>query len=180
MKTNGPWKIKESEEKYKNPWMKVREDKVIRPDGKEGIWGIVEMLDGVCILPIDNDGYVYLISQFRYTLEKNSIEAAGGSLNEGEKILETAKRELKEEAGIMADEWIYLGTIYPFTTAIKSSATLYLARKLQFVESAPEGAEQIKVLKVKLGEALKMVMDNRIDHGPSCVLILKADAYLKS
>lgn len=180
MKNNGSWQIRESLEKYKNPWMKVREDKVIQPDGKEGIYGVVEMLDGACILPLDNDGYVYLINQFRYTIEKNSIEVAGGSVDKGEEILETAKRELKEEMGIIADEWISLGTVYPTTTAIKSSSTLFLARKLQFLKATPEGAEQIKVLKVKLEEALKMVMDGRIKHGSSCVLILKANEYLKS
>jgi len=180
MKTNGPWKIKESQEKYKNPWMKVREDKVIRPDGKEGICGIVEMLNGVCILPIDDDGYVYLIDLFRYALEKNSIEVVGGSINKSEEVLETAKRELKEEAGIIADEFIFLGTMYPLTTIIKSSSTLYLARKLRFVKATPEGTEQIKVLKVKLEEAVKMVMDGKIKHGPSCCLILKANEFLKS
>lgn len=139
MKTNGPWKIKESQEKYKNPWMKVHEDKVIRPDGQEGICGIVEMLDGVCILPIDGDGYVYLIDLFRYALEKNSIEVVGGSVNKGEEILETAKRELKEEAGIIADEFIFLGTIYPLTTIIKSSSTLYLAKKIEICYGHPRG-----------------------------------------
>lgn len=180
MKTNGPWKIKKSQEKYKNPWMKVREDKVIQPNGKEGVFGVVEMLNGACILPLDDDGCVYLINQFRYTIEKNSIEVAGGSINKGEEILETAKRELKEETGIMADEWIFLGTIYPMTTAVKSSSALYLARKLQFVKATPEGTEQIKVLKVKLEEALNMVMNERINHGPSCVLILKVNEYLKT
>lgn len=180
MKTNGPWKIKESREKYKNPWMKVSEDRVIRPDGKEGICGIVEMLDGVCILPIDDCGYVYLIDQFRYALEKNIIEVVGGSISKGEKKLETARRELKEEAGIIADELIFLGMINPLATIIKSSATLYLARKLQFVKAAPEGTEQIKVFKIKLEEALKMVMEDKINHGPSCVLILKASEYLKA
>lgn len=159
--------------------MKVREDKVIRPDGKEGICGIVEMLIGVCILPIDDDGYVYLIDLFRYALKKNNIEVVGGSIKKGEEILETAKRELKEEAGIIADEFIFLGTIYPLTTIIKSSSALYLARKLRFVKATPEGTEQIRVLKVKLGEALKMVMDDKIKHAPSCVLILKANEYLK-
>lgn len=160
--------------------MKVREDKVIRPDGKEGICGVVEMPKGACVLPIDDNGYVYLIDQFRYVLKKNSIEAAGGSANKNEEMLETAKRELKEETGIIANEWVFLGIIYPLTTVIKTSSALYLVRKLQFVKATPESTELIRMVKIKLEEAVKMVMENKINHGPSCVLILKANEYLKS
>ena len=179
MKKNGPWKIKENIEKYKNPWIRVSEDKVIRPDGKEGICGIVEMLEGVCVLPIDDDGYVYLVDQFRYTLGKNSLEVAGGSLQKGEKLLETAKREMKEEIGIVADEFISLGKIYPLTTVIKTTAYFYLARKLRFAEPNPESTEKIKVIKVSLKEAFEMVMNGKIVHGPSCVLIMKVKEYLE-
>jgi hypothetical protein len=111
MKNNGPWKIKKSRKIYKNPWMEVFEDEVIRPDEKDGICGIVKILDGVCILPIDDNGYVYLVDQFRYALGKNIIEVAGGSLKKGEEILNVAKKELREETGILADEFISLGTI---------------------------------------------------------------------
>ena len=180
MINNGPWKIKKSKEKYKNHWIRVREDIVIQPDGKEGIYGVVDMLDGAYILPLDDEGYVYLIDQFRYVMEKNIIEVAGGSLKKGEDPLETAKRELREETGITADEWIFLGMIHPLTAVIKSSANLYLAKNLNFFEASPEGTEKIKVIKVKLEEAIKMVMDSMIDSGPSCTLVLKANEYLKS
>lgn len=179
MKVNGLWRIKESQEKYKNHWIRVREDKVIQPDGKDGIYGIVEMLDGVCILPIDDDGYIYLIDQFRYTMEKNTIEVAGGSINNSEEILDAAKRELKEETGIMADEWIALGVINQLTTAVKSFSSIYLARKLRFFEARPESTEQIKVLKVKFDDAIKMIMEDKITHSPTCALMLKASEYLK-
>lgn len=180
MKTNGPWKIKKSEEKYENPWIKVSEDIVIQPDGKEGICGIVEMLNGVYILPLDDDGYIYLIDQFRYIMGKNIVEATGGSIKKGGSPLETAKRELMEETGIAADEWIFLGTIHPLTMVIKSFSNLYLAKNLHFFKASLEGTEKIKVIKVKFEEAVKMVMNGAIDGGPSCTLILKANEYLKS
>ncbi len=63
MKINGAWKIKASREKYKNHWIRVREDKVIRPDGKDGIFGIVEMCKGACVLPADTEGNIYLGSR---------------------------------------------------------------------------------------------------------------------
>jgi ADP-ribose pyrophosphatase len=180
MRINGPWKIKKSEEKYKNPWIKVREDIVIQPDGKDGICGVVNILNGVYILPLDNEGYVYLVDQFRYVMGKNIIEVAGGSLKKGEDFLKTAKRELKEETGIIADEWIFLGTIHPLSTIIKSSSNLYLAKNLKFLKASPEETEKIKVMKIKLEKAVKMVMNNTINDGPSCTLILKVNEYLKS
>ena len=166
MNTNGTWKIKESKEKYKNPWINVREDKVIRPDGKDGIFGVVEMITGVSVIPLDNDGFVYLTNEFHYAIEKHSIEVVSGGVDQNEKSLDAAKRELKEETGIIADKWINLGIVNPFTTVIKSPSTIYLARNLQFFEANPEGTERIEIVKVKFNDALKMVMKSEITHGP--------------
>ncbi|MCK4553978.1 NUDIX hydrolase [Candidatus Parcubacteria bacterium] len=179
MNTNGPWKIKESHKKYKNSWINVREDKVIRPDGKDGIFGVVEMVEGVSVLPFDDSGYVYLTDEFHYAVKRDSIEVVSGGIDKKETPLNAAKRELREEIGILAEEWIDLGTVDPFTTVIKSPSIIYLARKLQFVEANPEGTEQIKIIKVKFDEAFKMVMESKITHGPSCILILKVSEYLK-
>lgn len=180
MKINGSWQIIESREKYKNHWMKVCEDQVIRPDGKDGIVCSVELTKGVLALPIGDDGSVYLIDQFRYVMEKNSIEVAGGGIDDGENPLDAAKRELKEELGIEAREWIDLGVVNPFTTIIRSSQKMFLARGLTFGEDAQDVTENIKMVKVKMEEAVKMVMDGIITHSPSCVLILKANEYKKS
>lgn len=180
MRLNGPWKIEGSLEKYKNHWMKVREDKVIQPDGKDSIVGVVELRDGVSILALDDDGYVYLVEQFRYILSRKSIEVVGGGIDDDEDPLNAAKRELKEEAGIIAEEWVFMEKFHPFTAAIKSSNIMYLARKLKFTEASPEGTEQIKILKVKFEDALKMVMGGEITQGPSCVIILKTSEYLKN
>jgi len=179
MKTNGPWKIKDTQEKYKNPWINVREDKVIRPDGKDGIFGVVEMVHGVSVLPMDNDGYVYLTDDFHYAIKKNSIEVISGAIDKGESPLDAAKRELKEETGIIADEWINLGEVNSFTTVIKCPSIIYLARQLRFVKAEPEGTEKIQILKIKFEDALSMVMESKITHCPSCILILKVEKYLK-
>lgn len=178
MRKNGLWKIKKSQEKYLNPWIRVYEDEVIRPDGKNGICGVVEMPNGVCILPIDKDGRLYLIDQFRYVLEGRNIEVVGGAVGKKGDFLETAKKELREEAGIVAKEFIDLGEIFPLTSVIKTSTKLFLAKDLDFVEADPEPTEQIKLLKFELKEAVKMVMDGEIKHGPSCALILKAKEFL--
>lgn len=180
MKINGPWKIKESREIYKNFWMKFREDKVVGPDGKDRSIAILEARNGVSVLPMDESGYVYLEDQFRYVMEGHSIEAGGGGVDWDENALDAAKRELQEELGIEAGEWIDLGLVNPFTSIVKSSQQLFLAKGLKFGENNQDSVENIKLVKVKLEEALRMVMDGTITYAPSCVLILKANEYLKS
>ena len=179
MKINGPWKIKDSAVKYKNPWISVREDQIIRPDGQDGIFGVVEMVAGVSVLPLDDEAFVYLTKEFHYAIEQDSIEVVSGAIDKNETALEAAKRELKEELGLEAKKWIDLGKIDPFTTVVKSPATMYLAKDINFSTANPEGTEKIDILKVKFDEAVRMVMNSEITHGPSCVLILKAAEYLK-
>ena len=179
MKINGPWKIKKSVVKYKNPWIKVREDKVIRPDGKSGIFGVVEMVPGVSILPLDNHGYVYLVKEYHYAVEQNGIEVVSGAIDKNESALHAAKRELEEELGIEAKEWIDMGVVNPFTTAIKSPAKLFLAREIKLLKASPEGTETIHIVKIKFEDAVKMVMKSGITHGQSCVLILRAAEFLR-
>jgi ADP-ribose pyrophosphatase len=178
MKTNGPFVINESNVKYKNNWIEVVEDKVTRPNGQPGLFGIVNYISGVAVLPLDEEGFVYLTEEFHYALEAADIEAVSGGIDPGEEPSAAAKRELKEELGIEATEWIDLGTVNPFTTVIKSPQRMYLAKQLTFGESHQEETEDIKLVKIKFEEAVKMAMDSKITHGPSALLILKAKNYL--
>ncbi len=181
MQTHGPWKIKESIEKYKNRWITVTEHQVVRPDGKDGIFGIIEMVAGVSVLPMDSDGMVYLTKEFRFAINRESIESVSGGIDKDEDALTAAKRELQEETGMMASEWIPLGNVDPFTSVIDSPATLFLARGLTTGgEAMPEGTEQIVSIKMPFQEALGMVMDGVITHAQTCVLILKANEYLRN
>ena len=179
MKQNGPWKIKSSEQKYKNPWLEVVEDAVVRPDGKDGIYGTVKIKSGISVLPIDSEQNVYLIKEFKYPLGMESIETVGAGTEENEKYLETAKRELKEELGIEAKEWIDLGVAHPVTSFINSPNYLFLAKDIRLTERELDGAETMETVKVPLKEAVKMVMENKITEQKSCVLILKAAVYLQ-
>ena len=178
MKQHGPWKIKSSEVKYKNPWIEIREDQVIRPDGEDGIYGVVDMKHGVSVLALDEDDCVYLTDEFQYAIGEQSLEVVSGGVDQNEDSLMAAKRELKEEAGIEAKEWIDLGKVNPFTSVINSSATIYLARKLNFTSKHQDGTETLKIVRVKFDEAVNMVMSGKITHAQSCVLILKAVKYL--
>lgn len=176
----GLWLVEESVQKYKNAWLELSEDKVVRPDGKAGTFATVRMRPGVSVLAMNDEGYVYLTSEYRYAVERESIEVVSGGIDEDEPPPVAARRELREELGIEAAQWIDLGLVDPFTSAIHSPTTLFLARQLSLVEPEPEGTEDIRVLKVHLSEAVRMVMESEITHGPSCVLILKTYHFLNS
>lgn len=129
-KQKGPWQVKSTKTIYKNPWMKITEDKVLRPDGKDGIFGVVQMKPGVTILAIDSKNNVYLTEGYHYAVGRISLEAISGGIDKDETKLDAAKRELKEESGLVAGKWTYLGVIDPFTTVVTSPNHLYLAQDL--------------------------------------------------
>jgi 8-oxo-dGTP pyrophosphatase MutT (NUDIX family) len=175
---HGPWTIHESTPIYRNPFIEVVEDRVVRPDGRPGIYGTVTMKPGVAVLPVDEEGTAYLTREFRYAIGRESIEVAGGGIDEGESPLTAARREAREELGVEASEWIDLGRIDPFTAVVHSPAHLFLARGLSFRPTEPGETEVIETVRVPFDEAVRLVMDGTITHGPSCVLILKARLIL--
>jgi ADP-ribose pyrophosphatase len=171
---HGPWSIHSSRTVYADPWVSVRVDEVTRPDGKPGTHGFIRVRSGVSVLPIADDGTVYLTDEFHYAVGENTIEVVSGGIDEGEDPLAAAKRELEEELGIIARDWQALGSYHPFTSMLYSPTGLFIARGLRFVDSRPEGTEQIRCVKTTFDEAVRMVLAGEITHGPSCVLILKA------
>lgn len=172
-KKNGNWTIKEIKEKFSNDFFKVDEDKVIQPDGKSGKYATVEFVPGISVLPIDDDDYVYLTEQFRYSAGKKTLETVAGAV-ENEQPMQAAKRELKEELGITAKEFLKIGKIHLDHSIIKSESTQYVARRLTFGETDQDSSEEMKTVKIKFKEAVEKVLNGEITHAPSCVLILKA------
>lgn len=168
-KFKGSWTVKNSKPIYKNPWIEVIEDQVVDKKGKERIFGVVKMKPGVTILPIDGQGNVYLTQEYHYAVERESIEAISGGIEKGENPLDAAKRELKEETGISAKEWMNLGVVDPFTTVIASPNHIFLAKNLSF--NLP--SENIKILKVSFKKAFEWAMESKITHSATCTLILK-------
>ncbi|MCA9248813.1 MAG: NUDIX hydrolase [Planctomycetales bacterium] len=179
MKQHGPWQIRGTQEIYRDPWIEVQRDDVIRPDGRDGTHCVVRMKPGVSVLPVDDAGYVYLTDEFHYGVGRDSIEVVSGGIEPGEDRLLTAQRELEEELGIRAQQWDFLGSVDPFTTIIVSPTALFLARQLTFGATAQEGTEQIRTVKMPFSEAVRQVIEGQITHAPSCVLILKAQALLQ-
>ncbi|HEX8746020.1 MAG TPA: NUDIX hydrolase [Pyrinomonadaceae bacterium] len=179
MRENGPWKIKSSAAKYKSELIDVYEDEVIKPNGEPSTYSTVRVKAGVSVLPVDDDGFVYLARDFRYAIGRECVEAVAGAIDEGEEREDAARRELKEELGIEAADVVELGLVDPMPSLVDSPSYLFLAKgRLKFKEKELEGGENIKTVKVKLSEAVRMVMRGDITHGSSCVVILRANDYL--
>src|SRR5215510_14916898 len=134
----GPYKVLSSEPRYRNRWIALREDRVIRPGGSEGLFGVVEMASGSSVLAIDADGTVFLVREYKYAIGRDSLEVVSGAMDEGETPLAAAQRELREETGLVATDWQPMGAVDPFTTAIRCRNHLFLARELTLTVATPE------------------------------------------
>lgn len=173
MQAHGPWKIVQTRPIYKDPWIDVRVDDVIRPDGRPGIHSIIALKPGVSVLPLDDDMQVYLTEEFHYAVGRVTLETISGGRDSAENPLSAAQRELREEVGIRAEEWTDLGVVDPFTSNVVSPTGLFLAEKLDLGNDEPEGTEQIRRVRLPLDEAAALAWEGRISHAPSVVLILK-------
>jgi ADP-ribose pyrophosphatase len=165
---------------YRDPWLEVDRDEVIRPDGDPGTHCVVRMKPGVCVLARDDDGAVYLTEEFHYAIGRLSLEGVSGGIEPGEEPLTTAQRELQEELGLAATTWQAIGVVDPFTSIVHSPTRLYLAEGLSFVEHAPEGTELIRRVKLSLEDAVEMVLGGQITHAPTCLLLLLVDRLRRS
>ena len=174
----GPYTVLHSRPVYENAWIKVREDRVTGGDEKEATFGVVTMKPGVTVLPMDEAGDVYLVREFKYGIGESTLEAVSGAIKSGETPEQAGLRELGEEVGFTASEWVDMGLINPFTTVVNSPNHMFLARELSEIRRRPGSREEVAVVKLPFAEALEAVLEGAITHGASCVVILKADLYL--
>src|SRR3954451_11723179 len=135
-----PIRLKRSRDVYEGNLVRVRVDEVVLPRGTEATFEFVRIKPGVCVLPVDDDGNVYLIREWKYAVGRPSMEAICGGVEDGGEASETGGRERREEAGFAASKWTQLGVVDPFTSICYSPTELYLARDLTKVARELEEA----------------------------------------
>ena len=169
-----PWKTLTQKKVYDNPWISVTHRDVITPKGTNGIYGVVHFKSlGIGIIPLDEDNNTWLVGQFRYTLNEYSWEIPEGGCPLGTSPLDSAKRELREETGILAGKWNKFLDFYVSNSVTDERGIAYLARELSFGEPDPEDTEELQVKKIPFQEVYEMTMDGEIKDSLSIVSILK-------
>ena len=149
-----------SREVYRNHWMRLREDEILRSNGKRGIYGVVEKEDAAVILPIDH-GRVWLVEQFRYTIQERALELPqGGWEMEVENPEELARGELKEEMGLDAAEMTQLGTLWIAYGFTRQRQHVFLATGLTQTEKQPDPEEHDLVVRSMPVEEFEELMLN--------------------
>src|SRR5579863_3502056 len=158
-----------SREVYRNQWLRLREDKILRSNGNEGIYSVVDKDDCAIILPIQ-DGQVWLVEQFRYTIQQRALELPqGGWEMEIDDPEELARGELKEETGLHAAEMIYLGFLWVAYGFSNQKQHVFLASGLTMKEREPDDEEHDLVIHTRsLGEFEQMIGDGTI-HDASTI-----------
>jgi 8-oxo-dGTP pyrophosphatase MutT (NUDIX family) len=171
--TDNPWRTRATRVVYDNPWISVREDEVIRPDGAPGIYGVVHFKHlAVGVLPVE-DEHVYLVGQFRYTLNRYSWEIPEGGCAADEDPLSAARRELAEETGLRATNWQRMGTAHLSNSVSDELAIWFLATGLTQGEPSAEGTEQLRVRRVPLGEAFQLARNGEITDALSLLALMQ-------
>ncbi len=161
---DNPWKLLSTKVVYENPWIKIHEDSVIRPDGKEGMYSYLESRDSVIVAVLNEDNEVYVIRNFSYPVSEWSWEfPGGGGDNEDPEV--ASKRELAEETGITAEKWTFLGKKRVVNGLLSERMAVYVAQDLTFGQrQKADDAEIISGGKfISIHEAFQMTLSGEID-----------------
>lgn len=174
-----PWTTLSSELKYQNPWISVTEHQVLNPKGKPGIYGTAHFKNlAIGVLPLDEQYNTWLVGQWRYPLNRYSWEIPEGGGPHGIDPLESARRELKEETGLIAESYMLLANMHTSNSVTDEYCYIYLARGLSFAASEPEETEDLLIRKMPFDEVFNMTMNGEITDSLSMAAIFKTRLLL--
>jgi ADP-ribose pyrophosphatase len=160
------------EQVYDGGLLKVYRDTVGLPDGSQGYREYIRHPGAVAVVPLFDDGRVLLERQFRYPHRREFIEIPAGKLEPGEPHLDTARRELLEETGYVAEEWTRVGVIHTAIAYTDEAIDLFVARTLKPVGRKLDAGEFLELLVVDFAEAIQMIRDGRITDAKTVTALL--------
>lgn len=168
-----------SELVYDGRLLKVYMDTVELINGKTSWREVIRHPGAVVVVPIDDEGNIHLVRQFRYPYGKAVLEVPAGKLERGEEPFPAAQRELSEEIGAEASEWMEMGEMLPTPGFCDELQHVYLARGLTFGAIHPDEDEFLEQVSMPLSEAVAMAVDGRLEDSKTVAAILRAYLRLK-
>lgn len=154
---NSKWQRISKETLLQNPYYRLSFDRYQLPNGAQGEYTYVDIPGSTMVLPVRDDGRLVLVRQFRYLLQRWSVELPAGGLKEGVDPLVNAQAELREEAGLEARSWSQIGQFAPYNGVSNEMCRVFLARDLVEVGAEPEPTEEIEVLRFELSELRDLI-----------------------
>jgi ADP-ribose pyrophosphatase len=174
-----PWKTKSSDVKYENKWIRIIEHQVVNPAGNDGIYGVVHFkTNAIAIIPLDEEYNTWIVGQYRYPFHSYEWEIVEGGCPEGTLPLETAKRELHEEAGLQAERYEMILEMQLSNSTTDEVSYSYIAKGISYIGEEPEEDEQLAIRKLPFEEVYQMVMRGEIRDGLAVASVLKAKALI--
>ncbi len=172
---SNPWRTLNRDRVYENPWIRVEHHEVLKPNGDPGIYGLVHFRNhAVGVVPVDSDGFTWLVGQHRYPLDRYSWEIPEGGVPEGEDPAAGAIRELKEETGLSAGRMMpIIGRVALSNSVCDEEGTLYVAWNLTQGTAKPDDTEELRLRRVTLRDALSMVLSGEITDSLSMLALLR-------
>ena len=173
MSARNPWTTLSSRIVLSNPWFQLRKDQVIRPDGRKGEYNTVLAPTAVGVVPYFDDDSILLVGQYRYSISRYSWEIPEGGSEPGERPIQTARRELREETGYRAAAFRSLGVVHTSNCFTNETAHLFCARNLTAGEPRCDSTEKIVTKRVPFAEAYRMAIDGKITDSITIVALFR-------
>jgi 8-oxo-dGTP pyrophosphatase MutT (NUDIX family) len=177
----GEWTELNQQEVYDNAWIKVTHSEVLNPNGGQGIYGVVHFKNlALGVIPLDDDLNTWLVGQERFPFDGKytwEIIEGGGPIDQNP--VESAQRELAEEASLQAQKWELIQEMDLSNSATNEKALIYLATNLSFATAKADATEKLKLKKLPFSSVFEMVLKGEIIDSLSVVGILKAHHLLQ-
>lgn len=170
-----PWIVKGVAHAFENDWFRIDEHDVVRPDGAKGYYGVIRVRRlAVGVLPIEADGHVHLVGQWRFPLGRYSWEMPEGGGEPGEDALSCAERELAEETGLRARDWRQVLEMDLSNSLTDERAVMFIATGLSPGEAEPDETEVLKHRTAHFLDVLTRVTDGHIRDAMTVATMLRA------
>lgn len=175
----GPWTTLKEEVRYETPWISVSHHDILDPSGQQGIYGTVHFKNlAIGVVPLDEELNTWIVGQYRYPVQAYSWEIPEGGGKRDVPPVESAQRELREEAGILANSWREILRMDLSNSASDEHAILYIAQDLRFIPPQPDHDEELTLRKLPFAELYRMVRAGEILDSLTVAAVMRVQLML--